>query len=81
MLYTSTHDIFDLLWIIGIKPDSLFTANGNQQFEPGILRANVAGVTGSTPYIIWGNYAVLLLAAAVIGAYWATTKLTIRPGT
>jgi apolipoprotein N-acyltransferase len=51
------------------------------QFETGILRANVTGVTGSTPYIFWGNYAVLLLAAAVISAYWARTKLTMRPGT
>jgi apolipoprotein N-acyltransferase len=51
------------------------------QFESGVLRANVPGVTGTTPYIFWGNYAVLLLAAAVIGTYWARTKLTIRPGT
>ncbi|HEY5665820.1 MAG TPA: apolipoprotein N-acyltransferase [Gammaproteobacteria bacterium] len=51
------------------------------QFEPGVLRANVNGVTGSTPYIAWGDLAVMLLAAAVIAAYWARTKLTIRPGT
>jgi apolipoprotein N-acyltransferase len=49
--------------------------------EPGILRSTAPGVTGSTPYILWGNYAVLLLAGAVIGAYWLRTKLTIRPGT
>jgi apolipoprotein N-acyltransferase len=43
------------------------------QFEPGVLRAAVPGVTGTTPYIVWGNYAVLLLAAAVLGAHWAFT--------
>ena len=51
------------------------------QFESGLLRATVAGVNGTTPYIVWGNYAVLLLVAAVLGVYWASTKLTIRPGT
>jgi apolipoprotein N-acyltransferase len=51
------------------------------QFETGVLRASVAGVTGTTPYIFWGDYAVLLLAAGVLAAYWARTKLTIRPGT
>jgi apolipoprotein N-acyltransferase len=50
-------------------------------FEPGVLRASVVGVTGTTPYIVWGNLAVLLLAVFVIAAYWATTKLTMRPGT
>lgn len=43
------------------------------QFEPGVLRATVPGVTGTTPYIVWGNYAVILLAAAVLGAYRAFT--------
>jgi apolipoprotein N-acyltransferase len=43
------------------------------QFEPGLLRAAVPGVTGTTPYIVWGNYAVLLLAAAVLGAQLAFT--------
>ena len=51
------------------------------QFEPGVLRTSVSGVTGRTPYIIWGDAAILLLAAALIAAYWARTKLTIRPGT
>jgi apolipoprotein N-acyltransferase len=49
--------------------------------EPGVLRANVVGVSGATPYILWGDFAVLLLAIAVVAAYWATTKLTMRPGT
>ena len=51
------------------------------QFEPGVLRANVTPMTGGTPYIAWGDLAVLLLSAAVIAAYRARTKLTIRPGT
>lgn len=50
-------------------------------FEPGVLRADVVGATGTTPYIIWGNSAVLLLALAVVAGYWATTKFTMRPGT
>ena len=36
-------------------------------FEPGVLRASVTGMTGSTPYILWGNWAVVVLAGAVLG--------------
>jgi apolipoprotein N-acyltransferase len=38
------------------------------QFEPGILQASVRGMNGSTPYIVWGNWAVVLLALGVVGA-------------
>jgi apolipoprotein N-acyltransferase len=51
------------------------------QFEPGVLRASVVGVTGTTPYIVWGDSAVLSLALSVFAGYWATTKFTMRPGT
>jgi apolipoprotein N-acyltransferase len=35
------------------------------QFEAGVLRSTVRGVTGSTPYIFWGNWPVLLLAFGI----------------
>ncbi len=51
------------------------------QFEIGVLEATVSGYEGATPYVRWGNYAVLLLCGGALLAYAATTKLTIRPGT
>jgi len=51
------------------------------QFEPGVLRGTVPGMTGSTPYIVWGDFAVVLLAAVAVAVYRLRTKLTIRPGT
>jgi apolipoprotein N-acyltransferase len=38
------------------------------QFEPGVLRESVRGMTGSTPYIAWGNFAAVLLALGALGA-------------
>ena len=38
------------------------------QFEAGVLRSTVRGVTGSTPYIVWGNWPVLLLAFGIAAA-------------
>lgn len=37
-------------------------------FEPGVLKATVRGMDGTTPYILWGNWMVVLLAATVVGA-------------
>jgi apolipoprotein N-acyltransferase len=37
------------------------------QFEPGLLRASVTAMHGSTPYIWWGNWLVAVLAASVVG--------------
>jgi apolipoprotein N-acyltransferase len=51
------------------------------QFTSDVLRSSVRGMTGSTPYIVWGNAAVVLLALAVLAGYRASTKLTMRPGT
>lgn len=38
------------------------------QHEEGILTAQVQGYAGSTPYVRWGNIAVLLLLALMLGA-------------
>jgi apolipoprotein N-acyltransferase len=38
------------------------------QFEPGVLRASVWGVEGTTPYIFWGDWAVVVLGVAVVAA-------------
>ena len=51
------------------------------QFEPGVLRGGVVARSGSTPYIVWGDSAVLALALLAFAAYWVRTKLTMRPGT
>jgi apolipoprotein N-acyltransferase len=51
-------------------------------FESSVLEATVQGVEGSTPYIVWGNYLVIVAACIAIAAgYFASTKLTMRPGT
>jgi apolipoprotein N-acyltransferase len=36
----------------------------------GTLAANVQGMAGSTPYILWGNKLFLLLAALALGGAW-----------
>jgi apolipoprotein N-acyltransferase len=38
------------------------------QHEEGILTAEVQGYAGSTPYVRWGNIAVLLMLALMLGA-------------
>ena len=40
------------------------------QFEEGVLTAQVQGYEGSTPYVWWGNAAMLLLVAAMLAAAW-----------
>lgn len=40
------------------------------QFEEGVLTAEVQGYEGSTPYVWWGNAAMLLLVAAMLAAAW-----------
>ena len=51
------------------------------QFEPQVLRGTVRGYAGATPYARWGNIAVLAACFFVLIFQFATTKLTIRPGT
>lgn len=40
------------------------------QFEEGVLAAEVRGHIGATPYVRWGNGAVLLLLAAMLVLAW-----------
>ncbi len=40
------------------------------QFETMALTHTVRGYAGATPYVRWGNYAVLLLLALLLGAAW-----------
>jgi apolipoprotein N-acyltransferase len=37
-----------------------------RQFEPGVLRGAVTGMTGSTPFIVWGNWPVVLVASVLV---------------
>ncbi len=40
------------------------------QHEEGVLTAEVQGYAGSTPYVRWGNGAMLVLIAGMLGAAW-----------
>jgi apolipoprotein N-acyltransferase len=40
------------------------------QHEEGVLTAQVQGYAGSTPYVRWGNAAMLVLAAVMLGIAW-----------
>jgi apolipoprotein N-acyltransferase len=40
------------------------------QHEEGVLSAQVQGYAGSTPYVRWGNAAMLVLAALMLGIAW-----------
>jgi apolipoprotein N-acyltransferase len=51
------------------------------QFEPHVLKTAVQGYTGQTPYVLWGNYLVVISALALLFAQFLVTKFTIRPGT
>lgn len=40
------------------------------QHEEGVLTAQVQGYEGSTPYVRWGNWAMLVLAGLMLGIAW-----------
>jgi apolipoprotein N-acyltransferase len=40
------------------------------QFETAVVTHMVRGYQGTTPYVRWGNYAVLLVLALLLGAAW-----------
>lgn len=44
------------------------------QFEEGVLTAEVQGYAGSTPYVRWGNAAMLVLTMLMLGAAWRLRK-------
>ena len=45
------------------------------QFEPDLLEGAVQGFTGSTPYARWGNFAVVLIALAVLLAAYVSRRM------
>lgn len=46
------------------------------QHQEGVLTATVQGYAGSTPYVRWGNVAMLVLAVLMFGiAWWLQRKL------
>ncbi len=49
------------------------------QFESAVLTHTVRGYEGMTPYVRWGNYPVLLLMAAFLGAAWCRPAQTRDP--
>jgi apolipoprotein N-acyltransferase len=55
--------------------------NRAPEFEPAVIRDSVQGFRGATPYVLWGNYAILALLAIVLAFQLPITKLTMRSGT
>ncbi|MES2261488.1 MAG: apolipoprotein N-acyltransferase [Pseudomonadota bacterium] len=43
-------------------------------YQTGVLKANVQGMAGMTPYIVMGNKLFLLLAALALGGAWAWAR-------
>ena len=40
------------------------------QHEEGVLTAGVRGYEGRTPYVVWGNWGMLVLVGLMLGAAW-----------
>jgi apolipoprotein N-acyltransferase len=51
------------------------------QHEEGVLTAQVQGYVGSTPYVRWGNAAMLVLTVLMLGVAWRLGKTlqSVRP--
>jgi apolipoprotein N-acyltransferase len=47
-----------------------------RQHEEGVLTAQVQGYVGSTPYVRWGNGAMLVLAGLMLGGAWWMRRRT-----
>jgi apolipoprotein N-acyltransferase len=46
------------------------------QFEEGVLTAQVQGYEGSTPFVVWGNWGVLVLVGVMLFAAWWMQRRT-----
>jgi apolipoprotein N-acyltransferase len=44
------------------------------QHQEGMLTAEVQGYSGSTPYVRWGNAAVLILLGTMLGVGWGLAR-------
>jgi apolipoprotein N-acyltransferase len=44
------------------------------QHEEGVLTAQVMGYVGSTPYVVWGNWGMLVLAGLMLGVAWRMAR-------
>jgi len=49
------------------------------QHQEAVLRGMAQGYTGITPYVRWGNAAVMLLIAAMLVYAWIQRKTSLRP--
>jgi apolipoprotein N-acyltransferase len=50
------------------------------QHEEGVLSAQVRGYVGSTPYVRWGNAAMLMLIILMLGVVWWLRDLSPDKG-
>jgi apolipoprotein N-acyltransferase len=74
-------------WVVQAAPTgyaAIITPNGRvvQRSSLGaraILHASVPRRTGRTPYVVWGDLPILLLAVGLIAAGWARTRSEFRP--
>jgi len=49
------------------------------QFEAAVLKYNVQGFTGATPYARWGNWLVVVAALAALLSQWPAIGKLVRP--
>jgi apolipoprotein N-acyltransferase len=50
------------------------------QHEEGVLQGLAQGYTGSTPYVRWGNWAVVILLVAMLGSAWLRRNSSLDYG-
>ena len=63
-----------------IAPRGRIVAN-LPQFDPNVLNTAIQGYTGKTPYVLWGNYLVVISVLMVLFTQFLVTKFIIRPET
>lgn len=57
--------------VIGVKGEVVATI---PQFKRGVLTTVVQGYQGVTPYVIWGNYLLIIAGLFVLGSIYRKTK-------